>query len=261
MPQVRLRRWLGGRAFTLIELLLVIAIIGILIALLLPAVQKIREAAARMSSTNNLKQIGLAAHNYHHAVGRLPDNGSNTSQPANWCWAFQLLPHIEQRPAYNDAIQLKPAFAAVPIKTYLCPGRNHTPFSTGGGDFPNIDGPHTDYAINWYSFGDPKRKVTLGSFSAANGASYTILVGEKAMDPRNYTAVRSENWDEVIYSGGYGGTGRGGLHIYKDAPALTMPTARCGRSALASRPAHSRPRWITKTTCRSASIRETVARR
>jgi prepilin-type N-terminal cleavage/methylation domain-containing protein len=220
MPQVRLRRWLGGRAFTLIELLVVIAIIGVLIALLLPAVQKVRQAAARMSSISNLKQIGLAAHNYHDAVGRLPDNGNNNSLPSNWCWAFQLLPYIEQSPAYNDAVQLK-AFAAVPIKIYLCPGRNHTPFSTGGGDFPNINGPHTDYAINWYSFGDTKRKVTLGGVSAANGTSNTILVGEKAMDPRYYTAVRSENWDEVIYSGGYGGTGRGGLHIYQDAPGVS----------------------------------------
>ena len=216
MSRIAPRRRAG---FTLIELLVVIAIIGILIALLLPAVQKIREAAARASSTNNLKQIGLAAHNYHDALGRLPDNGSNTSQPAAWCWAFQLLPHVEQSAAYSNASQLK-AFAAVPIKTYLCPGRSHAPFSTAGGDFPNIDGPHTDYAINWYSFGDPKRKVTLYAVSAANGTSNTLFVGEKAMDPRFYTNTRSENWDEVIYSGGYGGTGRGGLHIYKDAPGV-----------------------------------------
>jgi prepilin-type N-terminal cleavage/methylation domain-containing protein/prepilin-type processing-associated H-X9-DG protein len=206
-------------AFTLIELLVVIAIIAILIGLLLPAVQKVREAAARMSTTNNLKQIGIAGQSYHDAFQKCVHGGTNTSNPVDWCWAFHILPYVEQDAMYKAGLAGAP-IANVPVKTYMCPGRGRQQFSTAGANSPGFNGPFTDYKQNWISFdnrsnGDPNR-LNMSTITGQKGTSNLIFVGEGYLNPNEYRRNHGSNWEEVIYSGGYGGTGRGSTEIRKD---------------------------------------------
>jgi len=127
-------------AFTLIELLVVIAIIAILVSLLVPAVQKVREAAARSQCQNNLKQIALAAHAFHDTYKVLPYNAgpgwAYGNQSANaWSWLARILPYIEQAPLYNAAQIGTPgstlsgnativAAVATQVPIFLCPANS-----------------------------------------------------------------------------------------------------------------------------------------
>jgi len=116
------------RAFTLVELLVVIAIIGILIALLLPAVQAAREAARRTQCTNNLKQIGLAMHNYHDARKVLPYGTPGCCTLPGGNWASFILPYLEQTPVYNQFnfnllknVEPNLTVSKTVIAGYICP--------------------------------------------------------------------------------------------------------------------------------------------
>jgi prepilin-type N-terminal cleavage/methylation domain-containing protein/prepilin-type processing-associated H-X9-DG protein len=156
------------RAFTLIELLVVIAIIAVLIGLLLPAVQKVRESANRMQCQNNLKQMGLAIHNFSGAYGYLPSSGEGTnlveapygpSQFDPFSFFTVILPFVEQQNVYNlmtvtayyEATPNNIAASQTAIKVYLCPSQALRP-STGR-DSKGFG--YTDYGPTMYTDVDP----------------------------------------------------------------------------------------------------------
>jgi prepilin-type N-terminal cleavage/methylation domain-containing protein len=197
------------RAFTLIELLVVIAIIAILVALLLPAVQQAREAARRTQCKNNLKQIGLAFHNYHDVYDTIPDGGNdntgnaakypcgdccNANNRGEWNWMYQILPQLELTNLYN--ITSDSVVYQTPVPVYFCPTRR-VPAKYGSSAKGDYAGSAGD-GLTKYNGAITRRacQQRLTFALLRDGTSNTLLVAEKQTNIENFgkSGGDNENW-------------------------------------------------------------------
>ncbi|MCA9130554.1 MAG: DUF1559 domain-containing protein [Planctomycetales bacterium] len=233
--------------FTLVELLVVIAIIGILVGLLLPAVQAAREAARRMQCSNNLKQLGLALHNYESAYKKIPpgwisaqglmhtasDSGTGTDGWANWAWPSFILPFIEQTNLYNamqvgdldsrlalDNTQILAIIQSPAFSTYRCP--------SDSAPLLNNRRPVSGYDNTF-------REIAVTNYVGWNSGSYG-WVPNSGGPPERYGIMGMNSATKFgSISDGLSNTFAFGERSYKDAVAPSGRTIRCGAAVMFNR--------------------------
>jgi prepilin-type N-terminal cleavage/methylation domain-containing protein len=208
--------------FTLVELLVVLAIIGVLVGLLLPAAQRVREAGNRIACQNNLRQIGIAFHNHHDDHGFFPTGGLNWRTPPNYSggvpvvgedqqagWGFQILPYVEGESVWKAG----PVVAiGTPHKVFFCPSRRPPQTVT----YPDGYGPpltgglitHAlcDYAAsNYEGTGVVRQRVAVRIPDITDGTHCTLLAADKRINVARL-AQPPPNWnadDNEGYTAGY----------------------------------------------------------
>jgi prepilin-type N-terminal cleavage/methylation domain-containing protein/prepilin-type processing-associated H-X9-DG protein len=213
--------------FTLIELLVVIAIIAILIGLLLPAVQKVREAAARTQCFNNLHQLGLAMHMYHDVYHAFPPA---FAKPSNYAWSVFLLPYVEQQNLYN-AINPQSTVLGLNSNTTLKLAIFRCPSDASNSDLNNYFGGYakSNYVVS-EQVSDGGSAIPMSTVT--DGLSNTIMIGERDMQKQVGAAWPGRDTKLSILSGVEVVIGRPTWPI--NTPYAGAPDANCTRYAWAS---------------------------